>query len=242
MDGFLKQSFLLSVQGLRELFFPRKCVVCGRFLEMDERDVCAPCLEGLPKTYQWDIVQNAAFERLARRFEVEDAASLMFFGTESDYRRILYGIKYGNRRQLAVRMGVLLGEQLARSRAFKACQLVVPVPLHPLRRWKRGYNQAELIARGVAQAMGLPLEAGLLRRRRHTKTQTKLHGAAKTKNVQGAFTVDARRAAAWQQQGIRHLLLIDDTLTTGATLAACAAPLLSSRFRISCATIAFVGT
>lgn len=242
MCGFLKHFFLLSVQGLRELFFPRKCVVCGRFLEMDERDVCAPCLEGLPKTYQWDIVQNAAFERLARRFEVQDAASLMFFGTESDYRRILYGIKYGNRRRLAVRMGVLLGEQLARSRAFKACQLVVPVPLHPLRRWKRGYNQAELIARGVAQAMGLPLEAGLLRRRRHTKTQTKLHGAAKTKNVQGAFAVDARRATVWQQQGICHVLLIDDTLTTGSTLAACAAPLIAAGFKVSCTTLAFAGT
>ena len=241
MCGLSVQLFQPYFVGLRELFFPRKCVVCGGFLEMEERDVCAACMEGLPKTYQWDIVQNAAFERLARRFEVQDAASLLFFGTESDYRHILYGIKYGNRRDLAVRMGALLGEQLAGSRMFKGCQTVVPVPLHPLRRWKRGYNQAELIAHGVAQAMSLPVEAKLLRRRRNTKTQTKLHGAAKTKNVQGAFAVDEHRAAALQQQGIRHLLLIDDTLTTGSTLAACAAPLLSAGFQISCTTLAFVG-
>ena len=241
MCGLLNHLLSLSVQGLRELFFPRKCVVCGRFLEMEERDVCASCLEGLPMTYQWDIVQNAAFERLARRFEVQDAASLMFFRTESDYRHILYGIKYGNRQQLALRMGALLGKQLARSRAFKSCQVVVPVPLHPLRRWKRGYNQAELIARGVARAMGLPVEAQLLRRRRNTKTQTKLHDAAKTKNAQGAFVLDERRAATLLQQKTRHILLIDDTLTTGSTLAACAAPLLSSGFQISCATVAFVG-
>ena len=241
MCGLLNHLLSLSVQGLRELFFPRKCVVCGRFLEMEERDVCASCLEGLPMTYQWDIVQNAAFERLARRFEVQDAASLFFFRTESDYRSILYGIKYGNRRQLAVRMGELLGRQMAASRMFRGCQAVVPVPLYPLRRWKRGYNQAELIARGVAQAMGLPVETKLLRRRRNTKTQTKLHGAAKTKNVQGAFAVDLRCAADLQQQGIRHILLIDDTLTTGSTLAACATPLLAANFEISCATLAYAG-
>ena len=241
MQGFFKEILVMAAQSLRELFFPRKCVVCGGFLEMEERDVCAACMEELPLTYQWDIVQNAAFERLARRFELQGAASLMFFGTESDYRHILYSIKYGNRRQLAVRMGILLGGYLAGSRLFKGCQAVVPVPLHPLRRWKRGYNQAELIAKGVAQAMGLPLETGLVRRHRRTKTQTKLHGAAKTDNVQNAFRIDIARARELQAAGIRHILLIDDTLTTGSTLSACAAPLLSAGFQISCATLAFVG-
>ena len=241
MCGGLIHQLSLSIRGLRELLFPRKCVVCKKFLSENEWDVCVVCLEGLPMTYQWDIVQNAAFERLARRFEVQDAASLFFFRTESDYRNILYGIKYGNRRRLAIRMGELLGRQLAASRMFRGCQVVVPVPLHPLRRWKRGYNQAELIARGVAEAMGLPVEAKLLRRIRNTKTQTKLHGDAKIQNVQAAFAADLRRTAGLQQQGIHHLLLIDDTLTTGSTLAACVAPLLAAGFRISCATLAFAG-
>ena len=241
MCGYFTQFLQESLLGLQEVFFPRNCVVCGRLLEMDERDVCAECLAELPLTYQWDIVQNAAFDRLARRFEVEDAASLLFFGAESDYRNILYAIKYGGKRKLGRRMGALLGTFLSGSRAFGGCQAVVPVPLHPLRRWKRGYNQAEEIARGVAEAMDLPLETSLLKRRRYTKTQTKLSGAAKTKNVQGAFQVDSNRSAQLQQQGIRHLLLVDDTLTSGSTLAACAAPLQASGFRISCATLAFVG-
>ena len=241
MCGRINHSLSLSVQGLRDLFFPRKCVVCGCFLEMEERDVCGACMEELPLTYQWDIVQNAAFERLARRFELQGAAALLFYASESNYRNILYSIKYGGRRQLAVRMGVLLGRHLAQSRLFKGCQAVVPVPLHPLRRWKRGYNQAALIAGGVAQAMGLPVEAKLLRRRRYTKTQTKLHGSAKAKNVQGAFQLDMARARELQAAGIRHILLVDDTLTTGSTLAACATPLLSAGFQISCATLAFVG-
>ena len=233
-------DLLLSARSLREVFFPRKCVVCGAFLKMEEEDVCAECLAELPLTYQWDIVQNAAFERLARRFEVQDAASLFFFGAESDYRNIVYGIKYGNRRKLGVRMGRMLGAQLSKSRMFSGCQAVVPVPLHPLRRWKRGYNQAEMIARGVAQAMGLPLETGLLRRHRRTKTQTRLKGAAKSKNVAGAFRLDDGRARELQASGIRNILLIDDVLTTGSTLAACAAPLAAHGFRVSCATLAFV--
>ena len=131
---FLKDYLVLAARGLRELFFPRKCVVCGKYLSMEEEDICLACLEDLPLTYQWSIVQNAAFERLARRFEVEAAAALFFFGSESDYRKILYGIKYGGRRQLGRRMGALLGEQLANNAEFRRCQAVVPVPLHPLRR------------------------------------------------------------------------------------------------------------
>jgi len=237
----LVSEMKLCVKGLRELFFPRKCIVCGQMLEMDERDVCAACLAELPLTYQWTIGQNAAFERLARRFDVEAAASLFFFGSESDYRHILYGIKYGNCRQLGFRMGFLLGSHLAESRLFSRCQAVVPVPLHPLRRWKRGYNQAEIIARGVAAAMNLPLETKLLRRRRYTKTQTQLQGIEKTTNVQGAFALDDRHVQILQNKGIRHLLLVDDTLTTGSTLAASAAPLLATHFKVSCTTLAFVG-
>ncbi len=242
MGGLISKQLVCCLQGLRELFFPRRCVVCSRVLSTDEHDLCASCLEDLPLTYQWDIVQNAAFERLARRFEVEAAASLFFFGAESDYRTIIYGIKYGGRRHLARQMGRVLGNYLAGSRQFSRCQAVVPVPLHPLRRWKRGYNQAEEIARGVAESFGLPLETKLLRRHRHTKTQTRLSGAAKTKNVQGAFRIDESRATALQKMGSHQLLLIDDVLTTGSTLAASAAPLIASNFRISAATLAFAGT
>jgi predicted amidophosphoribosyltransferase len=233
-------DLLLSARSLREVFFPRKCVVCGSYLSLDEQDVCEACLEELPLTYQWDIVQHAGFERLARRFEVQDVAALFFFGAESDYRKILYSIKYGGRRALGRRMGTLLGGYLAGSRGFGGCQAVVPVPLHPLRRWKRGYNQSEEIARGVAAAMNLPLETALLRRHRRTKTQTHLSGSAKTANVQGAFRINADCARTLQAQGIRHLLLVDDTLTSGSTLAACAAPLLEAGFQISCTTLAIV--
>lgn len=228
-----------ALQGLGGLFFPRHCLVCGRVLSEAERDLCRPCLEELPLTYQWDIVQNAAFERLARRFELEAAATLFFFGSESPYRRIIYGIKYGDRRALAERLGRLLGDFLARNADFRACQAVVPVPLHPLRHWKRGYNQAERIARGIAAALQIPVETKLLRRHRHTKTQTRLHGEAKTLNVKDAFRLNGKRASALRAQGISRLLLVDDVLTSGSTLSACAALLHPPGFRLCAATLAF---
>lgn len=238
---FFHVALAEAVRGLRELFFPRKCVVCGRVLSIGEEDICEACIDGLPLTWQWCVVQNTAFERMARRFDVEAAASLIRFGSESDYRHIVYGIKYGGRRALAVRMGRMLGGYLASSGEFRRCQAVVPVPLHPLRRWKRGYNQAELIARGVAEALGIPLETRLLRRRRHTRTQTRLHGAAKARNVAGAFAVDAAWAGRLREEGLTRILLVDDVLTTGSTLAACAAPLIPEGFRMAVATLAIAG-
>ena len=231
----------LSLLGLRDLFFPRRCRVCGSPLETGEEDLCATCLDGLPLTYQWETVQNEAFERLGRRFEPEAAAALFFFRAGSDYRKIIYAVKYGGRRRLGYRMGFMLGERLLTNREFLRCQAVVPVPLHPLRKWSRGYNQAGIIARGIADAMGLPLETGLLRRSRYTRSQTRLKGIAKTKNVEGAFRIAAGRADALKKAGIRELLLVDDVLTTGSTLASCAAPLTAGGFRVSCAAAAFAG-
>ena len=239
MCGFFSRQLFLSLTGLRDLFFPRRCRVCGHPLETGEEDVCRECFDDLPLTYQWETVQNAAFERLAARFEPQAAAALFFFRAGSDYRKIIYAVKYGGRRRLGYRMGFMLGERLATNREFLRCQAVVPVPLHPLRLWKRGYNQAEDIALGIAGAMGLPLETGLLRRRRHTRTQTGLKGIAKAKNVEGAFRIDAERAAELRTEGTGELLLVDDVLTTGSTLAASAAPLTAAGFRVSCAILAF---
>lgn len=241
MSGTIIHQILSTATGLRELFFPRRCVVCGRVLEAEERDLCGDCLEELPLTYQWLIPQNAAFERLARRFDVEAAASLFFFGSESDYRHILYGIKYGSRTALARRLGRMLGSYLAQIRDFRKCEAVVPVPLHRLKKWKRGYNQAEEIARGIAASLGIPVESRLLARSRYTRTQTRMSVDDKAKNVQGAFRLDDKRCEELKAQGVTHVLLVDDVLTTGSTLASSAAPLQAAGFRVSTATLAFVG-
>ncbi|MBO5659475.1 MAG: ComF family protein [Bacteroidaceae bacterium] len=181
-------------------------------------------------------VKAAARERYAY------AAALFFYRAESDYRKITRCIKYQGRLEVGKHFGRLLGERLAGSSLFSDVDLVVPVPLHWLRRWKRGYNQAEVIASGVAECLGIPMRPDILSRIRRTRTQTRLSIAEKRANVSGAFAIPAKPPA--EPTPFRHILLVDDVFTTGSTLGACFAALRSvfpPTVRISVVTLGFVG-
>jgi ComF family protein len=166
------------------------------------------------------------------------AAALYHYRTESDYRKISQALKYHRDFGAGRWAARLLGERLAASPLYADVDLVVPVPLHWTRRWQRGYNQAEVIAREVAAVLGAACRPRLLRRRRRTRSQAHLQGsAAKAANVADAFVLRAAAPA-------HHILLIDDVFTTGSTLAACHKALrrhYGPQVRISVATLAAVG-
>ena len=178
----------------------------------------------------------------AQRERYAYAAALFFYRAESDYSKITRCIKYQGRLEVGKHFGRLLGEKLAGSSLFSDVDAVVPVPLHWLRRWKRGYNQAEVIASGVAERLGIPMRPDILRRIRRTRTQTRLSIAEKRANVSGAFAIPAKPPA--EPTPFRHILLVDDVFTTGSTLHACFVALrevFPVSVRISVATLAFVG-
>lgn len=178
----------------------------------------------------------------AQRERYAYAAALFFYRAESDYSKITRCIKYQGRLEVGKHFGRLLGEKLAGSSLFSDVDAVVPVPLHWLRRWKRGYNQAEVIASGVAECLGIPMRADILRRIRRTRTQTRLSIAEKRANVSGAFAIPAKPPA--EPTPFRHILLVDDVFTTGSTLHACFVALRSvfpPSVRISVATLGFAG-
>ena len=294
-------SFLMDIgSAVGDIFLPRTCVVCGKRLLLRERFLCLPCAADLPLTYFWTVDHNpmtdqfnALIERrlsaavpsgssvatgsssaaglLSAAEPYARAAALFYYNSQAPYRKIPQALKY----QGAVRSGRhfarMLGRHLAGSSLYADVDLVVPVPLHWTRRRQRGYNQAAVIAREVASALGVPMEERLLRRRRRTRTQTRLTVEQKAANVGGAFAVRPRRLArllrAFRPEplpgaavsgtdsgllfpGRLHLLLVDDVFTTGATLEACHAALRAAfsaagigpgRVRISVATLAFVG-
>ena len=231
---------------LTDLLMPRECLVCGRKLGSQERHLCIWCAADLPLTYTWERAHNpmadefnAVLERHradGERMEYAHAAALLLYHHENPYKRIPQALKYGYQLRAGRCFSALLGGYLAGSVAFSGVDTVIPVPLHSWRRWRRGYNQAEVIARELARSLGAELHPRALVRARRTRSQTSLDAEARLRNVRGAFRL--RRPFPAQ-----YVLLVDDTFTTGATLAACYEAVragLGPSVRISIATLSLV--
>ena len=231
--------------ALLDIILPRVCVVCGRPLLPQERHLCLECLSDLPETHYATLAHNPMADRFNARIQPDEyepyayAAALFHYRAESLYKKIPQALKYHRDFGAGRWAARLLGGRLAASPLYADVDLVVPVPLPWARHWRRGYNQAAVIAREVARSLGAPCAERLLRRTRRTRSQTRLSGQAKAANVAGAFALrGSKRPAA------RHILLIDDVFTTGSTLSACHAALRQAcgpQVRISVATLAAVG-
>lgn len=184
-------------------------------------------------------IQDSLFQNEPYAF----AASLFFYNSESMYKRIPQHLKYENGISSGRFFSKILGEKLALSDWFRDVDAVIPVPLHWTRKWKRGYNQSEVIARAIAGALGCQavLRTDILRRNRMTRSQTRVPLGEKNLNVKGAFALKRIQPSF----SPRHILLVDDTFTTGATLNACRIALreqYDTSVRISAVTLAFVSS
>ena len=169
------------------------------------------------------------------RTPVDAAGSLFYFSRGSAMQRILHALKYRGNRQAGVRLGRSLGEAIGASGRFSPIDAIIPVPLHPEREKIRGYNQAECIARGIAVATGWPVWTGLVNRIRQTDTQTRKNRIERWSNLSDGF-----RLSRPEQVAGKHLLIVDDVITTGASLEACAQGILqASPAKLCIATIAY---
>lgn len=230
---------------VRDLLIPARCVCCGERLLRNERHLCLSCLADIPFTYFWTTPHNKmadAFNSLIQKALPDDApyqpysrATALFY-YQGEYESLTKAVKYGGNSGLGEWLGRQLGARLAEAGFQTPVTAVVPVPLHWRRRWKRGYNQAELIARGVSAALDAPLRTDLLRKARATGTQTALSQEERLANVARAF-----RAVGQPPAAPCHILLIDDVFTTGATLFAARQALLAAapNLTISVATLAY---
>lgn len=254
-------SLPLVARALGDFVMPRTCVACGTILSLRENHVCLDCLAQLPRTYYWKMERNPMADRLnamvQRDIEADPsspyepyflAVALFFYQASTPYSRITQSLKYHRDIGAGKYFSDMLGEKLASSPLFEDVDTVVPVPLHWTRRWERGYNQAEVIAKELARKLGANLRTDILRRVRRTRTQTRLSVPEKEKNVRTAFVVTkgyADKIKGGRLSPPSHILLVDDVFTTGATTHACLKALRTvlkpSVTRISVATLAVVG-
>ena len=241
---FAKLDLKTSCRALADLLMPRLCIVCGRPLNLREDYICMGCEMDFPYTHFWESTHNAMADEFNARIVVPEgvherycyAAALFFYNSVSGYRNIPRQLKYNFRIAQGRVFARRLGEALAGAEHFQDVDAVVPVPLHWTRRWKRGYNQAEVIAEEVAAALGAPLRAGFLKKPRRRASQVAADAQGRASNISGAFKANV-------PEDVRHILIVDDTFTTGSTLASCYAALrecVPGQVRISVATLAFV--
>ena len=209
---------------LFDLLAPRFCVVCGRRLSPTEEVICAACNMHLPRT---EFHRTALDNMMARLFwgiiPVERVAALFYYEAGSETANILYELKYHNHPEIGVVMGRMMGREFSESGFFDGIDMLVPIPLARSRQRHRGYNQSRSIAEGISQITGQPISDQLVRRTHFVKSQTQMGRRERQENVADVFEVK-------NLDGIhgRHLLLIDDVVTTGATITACARELLKA--------------
>ena len=237
------------VRAMIDLLLPRTCVVCGGKLNIHEKYLCLHCASDLPLTRFGQMRHNPMADKFNEAVQKElnnswrqeayaFASALFFYEDESGYKHIPHQIKYQGNISAGKYFGRMLGRELKLADWAEDIEMIIPVPLHWKRHWSRGYNQAEIIAQGVAVELGVPMRTDILKRVRKTNTQTKLDVSEKAANVSGAFKVVA------EVPGLKHILLIDDVFTTGSTLHSCFLALREVYpypVRISVATLGFVG-
>jgi ComF family protein len=214
------------------LFFPRICLACDKNLQARGHLFCIHCSYTLAITDQWKKPENEFTEKFAGRLKLEQGAALYRFVPGGQLQQVIHKLKYQNRPDVGIHLGRTAGHQI--QRYWKLPDLIVPVPLHPKKYWQRGYNQAEKIARGIGEITGIPVLPNALEKAGYTQSQTRLHRLERMQNMEKSFV----QKPSAEMIG-KHVLLVDDVLTTGATLEACALEILRNPgSRISMCTLA----
>lgn len=190
-------------------------MVCDELLSPQERDICLDCMSKLPK------IEKLHLEEIEKVFwgkvEIERATSYIYYHKNSPYNNIIHSLKYKNRPEPGERLAFIAAKEIAETGFFDGIDAIVPLPLSKKKLKERGYNQCDYIAAGISRATGIPVLKGAVVRTTANETQTHKNRDERWKNVEGIFALD-------RPQDIegKHVLLLDDILTTGATLASCA--------------------
>jgi ComF family protein len=216
------------------LLFPRLCYACGGNLLRNEKLICTECYVLIPRTNYHLQDDNPVARLFWGRCKIERAAAFSFYNKDSRIRKLIHNLKYKGIKEVGFELGRIYGQSLSGTDFLKGVDMIIPVPLHSSRRRIRGFNQSEIIAGGFSEATGLPVCNGILERTGRSETQTKRSRYDRWINVEGIFNVADPACLAG-----KHILILDDVITTGSTLESCANEILKSEgARVSVAALA----
>ena len=222
-------------ESILHLLFPHVCEVCGTDTIQTDHFICLQCHANLPQT-EFERYPNNPVEKIFwGRVPLTSATAHYYFTKNSAMQTLMHGVKYKGNRELGIYLGRLMGQALEASNRFRHVDALVPLPLHPSKEKKRGFNQATILCQGIAEVLGKPIFKDVVIRTMHTDSQTKKNRVQRWANMEGRFELAKPEALK-----DKHVLLVDDVITTGATLEACGAEIMEAEnVRLSIATLCF---
>jgi ComF family protein len=217
------------------LLFPRLCYACGDHLLRNENLICTECYVVIPRTNYHLENENPVAQLFWGRCMIEKAAAFSFYNKGSRIRNLIHNLKYRGIKEIGFELGRIYGLSLKSSGFTEDIDIIIPVPLHPSKKRIRGFNQSDIISSGIGDATGLPVYANSLIRVTGSETQTKRPRYERWTNVEGIFNVIDPEIIIG-----RHILLVDDVITTGSTIESCTNELLKVEgVKVSVAALAF---
>ncbi|HSG67842.1 MAG TPA: ComF family protein [Bacteroidales bacterium] len=225
-------SFLNDFIGL---IYPLVCPVCGKSLFRGEKTICTKCYHHLARSRFAKDEENPAARVFWGRVPLTRAHAAFLYTKGNAVQKLIHHFKYGGHKETGKFLGRELGKEICSIEAFNDLDLIIPVPLHPRKKKKRGFNQSEIIAEGISEAVKIPVKTDQLLRHAYTNTQTRKSKYDRWQNVEQIFRVKDIGALKG-----KHILLVDDVITTGATMEACIQSLLEAEgARVSAGAVAF---
>lgn len=205
-----------------QLFYPHVCAGCGDDLHGKLQLICFNCMQQLPHTDFAKIPDNQIEHIFYGRAKIQSACSIFYFSKGQIIQQLIHQLKYKGNQEIGIYLGKLIGDQLINSGRFKNIDAIIPLPMHPDKQRKRGYNQAEILAKGISLKFNVPVLNDIVARSKTTTTQTNKQRVERWTNVDGTFVIQNQSSIIG-----KNILLVDDVITTGATLEACSNAILS---------------
>ncbi|MCZ4407805.1 phosphoribosyltransferase family protein [Cryomorphaceae bacterium 1068] len=220
----MKQKYNFGwLRDFAGLFFPKICIGCAQPLNGTEDTICIDCLIKLPRTNYHRLETNPVFNKFRGRIQIDSASAFLYFARGNSSRAFLHHLKYNGRQDIGRRLGALYAKDLLND-GYAVPDVIIPLPLHPSKRRLRGYNQCDSIAEGLQKYLGSEIGSDFVKRISNNSTQTKKGRFERWENVERIFTVTEPEKISG-----KHVLLIDDVVTTGSTLEACGHTILEAK-------------